>query len=156
MQICTRSIAALLALALLVVSQAGGQDKPKEEFSKDELNLKPVQGRLHRLVSVDRGSKFALVEVTGKQYRVQITEDTKFIGPDGVSDKRSGDDRFKPGALVGLILRSDTAKEIHLPFRNKAEREKYVKDKAQEAQAKDAKDKDTKDKKEAKDKPKEN
>lgn len=57
MQICTRSIVALLALALLLVSQAGGQDKAKGGKDKVTAKLSPEENRLVELTNQARGKE---------------------------------------------------------------------------------------------------
>lgn len=60
-----RSIAALLALALLVVSQAGGQDKAKDDTDKNAPLVGPAKGQRFKVVSIDRVKKSAVI--LGKQ-----------------------------------------------------------------------------------------
>ena len=100
-----------LAIGFLTLDAQGGK---KETGSDDDF----INGKIQ---SVDvKGNVFTLRLRNGKDRKFKVSEDTKFVGPQGgVSKKGMMDDRMAKGNAVKVLPSKDgkSAKEVHLPLR---------------------------------------
>jgi hypothetical protein len=110
----------VLGVALVMAggqTSQGGKDKDKStEDSK-------VVGKV-KLVNLAR-SNFTITLENGKDRIFGVDKKTKFFGPQGgKSNDGLKDDRMAKGYEVKVVPAKNgkTAKEVHLPYRKKAER----------------------------------
>ncbi len=121
-----RTVVVVMGLLLLGTYLAAAPVKPAPKPEKKE-----VAGVKATLVKVDADKKVLSVKLAdGKVKDIQVTQDTRFIGPrGGVSDQGIKDDRLTAGAELKLVLSADgkSAKEVHLPFRKSSPKKEPVK-----------------------------
>jgi hypothetical protein len=113
----------LVCAGSLLVADSKGQEK-KDDKPKDLLGIKVT------LVKADVDKKILIVTgADGKKAEFLVDKDTTFYGPrGGVSDAGLKDDRLTVGAALRLVVEAKKLKEVHLPFRAKAGKDKDKKD----------------------------
>jgi hypothetical protein len=87
----------------------------------------PTKGHAATVKSVAPVKKTLTVVIKGQTRVVNITADTKIIGPrGGVSEDGLKDDRLRPGAKIKIVFNpgGKSAKEIHLGARKKSGKDK--------------------------------
>jgi hypothetical protein len=85
-----------------------------------------------KIVKVDAAKNTITIKTDSGNKTFTLNDDTKYIGPrGGVSDAGIKDDRLAVGNEVRIVPAAGgkTAKEIHLPYRNRSGKDKSAKDK---------------------------
>jgi hypothetical protein len=114
------------AMLVLAVCTLGLQAQAQKDGKKDvKVEGKEVVGKI-KSVNVEK-SDFTLTLGDGKDRTFHVTKDTEFVGPrGGVSKDGLKDDRMVKGSEVAVKVAGDnkTAREVKLPIRKKAEKDK--------------------------------
>lgn len=98
---------------------------PAQGGKKDTKDAKEVVGKVKEVLVAKKS--FTITLAGGKDRTFLVNDATKFVGPrGGVSPDGLKDDRLAKGNEVKVIPAADdkTAKEVKLPFRKKAEKDK--------------------------------
>ena len=112
----------LLGTVLGFLICAGGLQAKEVKKGSD-----PTKGHAATVKSVAPVQKTLTVVINGQTRVVNITGDTKIIGPrGGVSEDGLKDDRLRPGSKIKIVFNpgGKSAKEIHLGGRKKSGKDK--------------------------------
>jgi hypothetical protein len=134
----------IVVLAGSLLTVAAAQDAKKDtgkDKKADAKESKEIKGKISK---IDLDKMMLTVETDdGRKLDFKVTDDVKFIGPNGgVSKSGIKDDRVKTGAQVSLTTDASgkTLKEVRLPRRTGGGAK--GKDKIEKAPTKDAPAKD--------------